>query len=247
LPFAAGAIFLFGALLELLPTFWSKAGVQSVFSLAASDSVAAIAAPAGMVSNLASQAPILSNAMLVLLLAVFGVLLLARPSRILALSVGVFLILTWWFGQDFGGIQTFPTSTATDPNSAIVLMLFLTPLLMGAKPTGWGSSLFPVRAGTKSAVTAVKPGAFYAIVWAVLVGGTLMEVFTRSLTIASSLIIMIIIVIACTKAVLIALYYQGLRHEPASLALLPLVSFIIVALLAITSLLMATMMMAMSM
>jgi caa(3)-type oxidase subunit IV len=87
----------------------------------------------------------------------------------------------------------------------------------------------------------VKPGAFYAVVWAVLVGATLLEVFARSLPTALSLIVLIIIIIACTKAVLIALYYQGLRHEPAILALLPLVAFIIVALLAITSLLMASM------
>jgi caa(3)-type oxidase subunit IV len=87
----------------------------------------------------------------------------------------------------------------------------------------------------------VNPRAFYAIVWVVLVGATLMEVATRSLLTASSLIIVVIIAIACAKAVLIAVYYQGLRHEPASLALLPLVAFMIIALLAITSLLMASM------
>jgi caa(3)-type oxidase subunit IV len=87
----------------------------------------------------------------------------------------------------------------------------------------------------------VKPKAFYAIVWAVLVVATLMEVFTRSLSVTLSVIVPIIIVIACTKAALIALYYQGLRNEPWTLALLPLVSFIIVALLAITSLLMGSM------
>jgi hypothetical protein len=88
----------------------------------------------------------------------------------------------------------------------------------------------------------VKPRVFYAIVWAILVGATLMEVFARSLAITSvSLIVLVIIIIACTKAVLIALYYQGLRYEPWTLAVLPLVSFIIVALLAITSLLMGGM------
>jgi caa(3)-type oxidase subunit IV len=87
----------------------------------------------------------------------------------------------------------------------------------------------------------VKPTAFYTIVWAVLVGATLMEVFTRSLSMTLSVIVLIIIVIACTKAALIALYYQGLRNEPWTLAILPLVSFIIVALLAITSLLMGSM------
>ena len=87
----------------------------------------------------------------------------------------------------------------------------------------------------------MKSRVFYAIVWAALVGATVMEVFTRSLPMAVSLIVLVIIAIACTKAVLIALYYQGLRYEPASLAVLPLAAFFIVALLAITSLLMANM------
>ena len=138
----AGAVFVFGALSQLLPTFWSASGVESVFSLAASDSIEAVAGPAGMVSNLASEVPVIGNAVLVLLLVVFGGLLLVRPSRFLALTVEVFLILTWWFGQDFGGILTFPTSIATDPNSAIVLILFLTPLLMRPKPTGTPDSSF---------------------------------------------------------------------------------------------------------
>lgn len=151
LPIVGGAVFLFGALLQLLPTFWSASGVESVFSLAASDSIEAVAGPAGMVSNLVSQAPLISNAVLALLLAVFGGLLLVRPSRVLGLSVVIFLILTWWFGQDFGGILTFPTSTATDPNSAIVLTLFLIPLLMKPKPTGAADSPFISKAGLKSA------------------------------------------------------------------------------------------------
>jgi caa(3)-type oxidase subunit IV len=87
----------------------------------------------------------------------------------------------------------------------------------------------------------VKPRIFYGIVWAILVGGTIMEVLTRSLPAAVSLIILVIIGIACTKALLIALYYMGLRYEPLTLAILPLTAFIIVALLAITSLLMGTM------
>jgi caa(3)-type oxidase subunit IV len=88
----------------------------------------------------------------------------------------------------------------------------------------------------------VKPRMFYAIMWAVLVGGTLMEVITRSLpTAAVSLITFVIVGIACTKAILIALYYMGLRYEPWTLAVLPLAAFVIVALLAITSLLMGTM------
>ena len=151
LPIVAGVIFLFGAVLQLLPVFWSASGVESMFSLAASDSIEAVAGPAGTVSSLASGAPVISNAVLVLLLVVFGGLLLVRPSRILAFTAEIFLVLTWWFGQDFGGILTFPTSTATDPNSAIVLALFLLPLLMRPKPTGALDSPFISKVGTGSA------------------------------------------------------------------------------------------------
>jgi hypothetical protein len=151
LPIVAGVMFLFGALLQLSPVFWSSSGVESMFSLAASDSIEAVAGPAGMVSSLASGAPVISNAVLVLLLVVFGGMLLVRPGRILALTAEIFLILTWWFGQDFGGILTFPTSTATDPNSAIVLVLFLLPLLMRPKAIGALDSPFISKADTRSA------------------------------------------------------------------------------------------------
>jgi hypothetical protein len=87
----------------------------------------------------------------------------------------------------------------------------------------------------------MKPTRFYAIVWVILVGATLMEVLTRSLSMALSVIVLIIILIASAKAALIAVYYQGLRHEPWALAVLPFASFLIFGLLAITSLLMGSM------
>lgn len=158
LPTMAGVILLFGALLQLSPTFWSAGGVQSLFALAASDSVAPSADPARIISDLASQAPVVSNAVLVSLLVIFGALLLLRPGRILVSSVGVFLILTWWLGQDFGGIHTFPNSTPTDPNSAIVLILFLIPALMGPKLAGWVDSLSRIRTGSQSRLGAIVLG-----------------------------------------------------------------------------------------
>jgi hypothetical protein len=37
LPIVAGALFLFGALLQLFPSFWSSTGIQTVFQTTASD------------------------------------------------------------------------------------------------------------------------------------------------------------------------------------------------------------------
>ncbi len=133
LPFVAGALFLFGAFLQVSPTFWSTNGVQSVFQFASSDSLSFIAAPAKSVATFASSLPALSNLLLVVVLVVFGGFLLFGPSREVAGSVAVFLGLVWWFGQDFGGVQTFPMSTATDPNSAPIFMLFLIPAFAGLR------------------------------------------------------------------------------------------------------------------
>jgi hypothetical protein len=146
LPSVAGALFLFGAALQLLPAFWSADGVQSLFSLASADSIDAIAAPANALANIALQAPLVSNAMLALLLAIFGLLLIVRPNRVVAIGSGAFLILVWWLGQDFGGILTFPSSTATDPNSAVVFLLFLVPLYVGSGTRGWPLGASPPSA-----------------------------------------------------------------------------------------------------
>jgi hypothetical protein len=131
LPFVAGALFLFGALLQLLPFFWSSIGIQSVFQVTASDPIGPIAAPASRLLTAASSGPVLTNVILVALLAAFGGLLVLKPGRIVAVSASVFLLLVWWLCQDLGQLQTFPGGTATDPNSAPILILFLMPLLLG--------------------------------------------------------------------------------------------------------------------
>jgi hypothetical protein len=68
------------------------------------------------------------------LLVVFGVLLLLRPDRLVGGVTIVFLALVWWISQDFGGITTFPTDTATDPNSAVPLIFMVLPALYAPAP-----------------------------------------------------------------------------------------------------------------
>jgi hypothetical protein len=100
LPATAGILFLLGAALNFAPMFWR---MQSVFV----------------------------NLLAVGALACLGLLLIlvrARHSRPVAWVTIIFLIAVWGLGQSFGGLATFPGSTATDPNSAPVLALFLLPI-----------------------------------------------------------------------------------------------------------------------
>lgn len=128
LPRAAGILFLFGAVLNLFPMFWTKDGIQMLFQLSSGDSINAIATPAKYLANSMASSPIISNGILILLLGFFGVQLLLKPKRTVVWSMMIFLVLVWWLCQDLGGIQTFPGGTATDPNSAPLFILFLLPL-----------------------------------------------------------------------------------------------------------------------
>lgn len=75
----------------------------------------------------------------------------------------------------------------------------------------------------------------YITIWALLVGATILEVVTRFLPAAASLLISGIIVIATVKAVLIASYYQHLRYETKILAMLPIAGLLVLSTLLIIS------------
>ncbi len=75
----------------------------------------------------------------------------------------------------------------------------------------------------------------YVAVWALLVAATIMEVVTRFLPAAVSVLVVGIIVIATIKAVLIASYFQHLRYETKILALLPIGGILVLSTLLIIS------------
>jgi caa(3)-type oxidase subunit IV len=75
----------------------------------------------------------------------------------------------------------------------------------------------------------------YVGIWFGLVVATIMEVVTRSLPAAASLLGVIIISIASGKAIFIALYYQHLRFESWRLAVLPIAAIVAIALLAVSA------------
>jgi cytochrome c oxidase subunit IV len=75
----------------------------------------------------------------------------------------------------------------------------------------------------------------YVGIWLGLVVATVMEVVTRSLPGAISLLALTILLISSAKAIFIALYYQHLRYESWRLAVLPIAAIVGIALLAISA------------
>jgi hypothetical protein len=119
LPLVAGIIFLFGAFLNMLPMFWQPA-MLSMLSMTPS--------VAGALGSVGSAWAIPGNLIAVDLLLGIGVFLVLVPNRTVAWVTIIFLLIVWWLGQGFGGLQTFPWGTATDPNSAPLLILCLAPI-----------------------------------------------------------------------------------------------------------------------
>jgi caa(3)-type oxidase subunit IV len=75
----------------------------------------------------------------------------------------------------------------------------------------------------------------YVGIWAGLVAATILEVVTRSLSGAASLIVLIIVLIASVKAIVIALYYQHLHYEGIRLASMPLAAIVALTILAVSA------------
>ena len=66
----------------------------------------------------------------------------------------------------------------------------------------------------------------YVGVWLGLVVATVVEVVTRSLPGALSVLALIILLISSGKAVVIAMYYQHLRYEDKRLTILPIAAVV---------------------
>jgi hypothetical protein len=75
----------------------------------------------------------------------------------------------------------------------------------------------------------------YVGIWVGLVAATVLEVVTRSLPGALSVLVLAIILISCGKAVAIALYYQNLRYEGMKVAVLPLAAIVAMVILAVSA------------
>lgn len=123
-------IFILGAALQLQSAFWSVDGVQGAAMAAMMEPYHMLNAFPLYISNILGLSPIFANWILVLLPLAMGVWLLWKPSRTAGIVALVFLFFVWWVGQDFGMLSTFPMGTATDPETAPLLALFLLPLFI---------------------------------------------------------------------------------------------------------------------
>jgi hypothetical protein len=123
LPAVAGIIFIMGAALNLTPMFWEPTMLSML---------SGIPAISGWLGTFGAQGTMIGNLLAVDALAAFGLLLIFLPNRPVAWATLAFLAAVWWLGQNFGGIQTFPFGTTTDPNAAPLLMLFLIPAFRSA-------------------------------------------------------------------------------------------------------------------
>jgi len=75
----------------------------------------------------------------------------------------------------------------------------------------------------------------YIGIWLGLIAATLLEVTTRSLPGAIIIIVSAIMIIACIKAITIAMYFQNLRYEGIRVAAMPVAAVIGVTILAVSA------------
>ncbi len=75
----------------------------------------------------------------------------------------------------------------------------------------------------------------YVGIWLGLVAATVLEVVTRSLPGAVSVLVFAIVLISCGKAIFIALYYQHLRYEGRQVAVMPLAAITALVILAVSA------------
>ena len=119
LPLVAAILFLIGAALNFSPMFWQPT-MSSMLAMAPAVSV--------WLGTFGSQGTLLINLFAIDMLACLGIFLILMPSRPVAWVTITFLLIVWWFGQNFGSLLTFPSGTATDPNTALLFVLFLVPI-----------------------------------------------------------------------------------------------------------------------
>lgn len=123
----AGIIFLAGAIFQLQPMFW---GMQMTFLMSAADPLHIINVLPNFLAGLLNTHLILGNWISFLIPLLLSLALFFKPSKATAWLCIIFLLLIWWLGQDFGGIFTIWTGTATDPSTAPLIALLILPLLI---------------------------------------------------------------------------------------------------------------------
>lgn len=152
---ALGVFWLVVALAQAWPGsgYWTAKGLSGIFqSAAGAPQPTVLSGPIAAVATATAAAPLLWNGAFVLAMLVLGVAFLSgiRAWWVWGLSA-VWLLFTWWMGQDFGSLFS---GTSTDPNTAIPLGLLTIAL---ALPHGRG--LAEADARRRTATPAVSRSA----------------------------------------------------------------------------------------
>lgn len=126
-------ILLLGAVLQLQPMFWSSMGAQMVFQMSASDAIHAINALPNFFSNSLATHAVGFNWFLIIVPLSLSIALWFKQKKVIAIIAIIFLLFVWWLGQDFGGLLTIWTGTATDFNSALLIALLILPIFIDSK------------------------------------------------------------------------------------------------------------------
>ena len=118
-----GWTWLIGALLQCLPDLWT-ARTQSLTYLGAAvlSRQSLLTAPIYAMAALGARHPIWLNAILVLLMAALGYLLLRRLTPWMWVLGALVALFTWWIGENFGALLS---GASTDPNTGPVWLLLL--------------------------------------------------------------------------------------------------------------------------
>ncbi len=75
----------------------------------------------------------------------------------------------------------------------------------------------------------------YVGIWLALVVATVAEVVTRSLPGAVSILVFVIVLISCGKAIAIALFYQHLHYESWRVSIMPIAAIVALVMLAVSA------------
>lgn len=123
--YLVGGLFIFGSVLEVVPSerLWSPKYLSNMFAtMANTPQPSFLSSPMADVAHWSSQAPFAWNASISVIMLILGLgLIFGKNVNGWLLGTGIFLIIQWWIGQDFGVLG----GTGTDPNLAAIILIFL--------------------------------------------------------------------------------------------------------------------------
>lgn len=121
-----GITFILGAILQGIveTSFWKPGGLSSIFLSMSAGEPSFLSVPIITMANWTAHHPVLWNGAFTAIMAIIGIgLLSARAAKKWLWITALWLLITWWIGQAFGGIFS---GMGTDPNLSFPLLLLLT-------------------------------------------------------------------------------------------------------------------------